>query len=726
MGNTVFYTIHASNKISADEIEMRLMPLAFLPPNDKERRRLASGVLRSFSAGDNIFAQGEYGTSMFALMRGRVSLQLASGFGAEAAGSEAQKGIDIPLRILDADGDQNWFGERGVLGRGLRPYTACALTDVMVLQIDKIDIDRLDAAYGDVIAQLERLSEQNTIETFLLGHRAFASLTSRDLRPIWSNGRLRQYGRGEVIDQRGGSSDTVRLVKGGVAKLTRAGVGANAHEIVLAYYGSGDIVGTDASRSRMGSLLAMSVTEVVEVPRNAFDQVRAVAEVQRPGWSEQFEKITLDANDAPARVTIGDGASSLFLNQLLADTAQDAKSLMTIDLDLCIRCGNCVRSCEARHGFPKMVRRGNKLDRTPANPSDPKPLLIPTSCRHCESPECMVGCPTGAIHLKPTGEVAIRNDCIGCSNCALRCPWDNITMVAREKVERPELGIVVEEIASKCDLCFGYSEANCVYNCPTQAILRVDPVQFFPEVAAQLPERKHTPQDATKRRTAEARDHSRLVIWSIAAVVFAVLAALWATAAPYSPASARGGVLGGVALLCFAGATALAWRRRRNGLGRLKEEERNRRAANPNAPSSGRVQWGPFYLWARAHVALGTLGLGAALLHADFAARSLLSAGLVLMMLFAIATGLFGVFWARWMPKAITRIEGDAQLEEDLRDELAAGLAEETRVAQLEAGLRLHAVRRVWLVAHICTAVGLLALLAVHVAVGLRILGAML
>ena len=55
--------------------------------------------------------------------------------------------------------------------------------------------------------------------------------------------------------------------------------------------------------------------------------------------------------------------------------------------------------------------------------------LVPTACYQCTDPVCMMDCPTGAI--TPRGRARSRSrsttpTCIGCGNCAKRCPWGNI------------------------------------------------------------------------------------------------------------------------------------------------------------------------------------------------------------------------------------------------------------------------------------------------------------
>jgi ferredoxin len=48
----------------------------------------------------------------------------------------------------------------------------------------------------------------------------------------------------------------------------------------------------------------------------------------------------------------------------------------------------------------------------------------------------MNSCPTGAIKRRPEGEIYFQYDmCIGCGNCAIACPYDNIAMIETKQFD---------------------------------------------------------------------------------------------------------------------------------------------------------------------------------------------------------------------------------------------------------------------------------------------------
>jgi Fe-S-cluster-containing hydrogenase component 2 len=140
------------------------------------------------------------------------------------------------------------------------------------------------------------------------------------------------------------------------------------------------------------------------------------------------------------------------------------ESVLLIDLSTCTRCDECVRGCaDAHNGDTRFIREGQKYQR----------WLVPTACYQCTDPTCMIDCPTGAI-TRQVGTLEVTIDeptCIGCGNCANRCPWGNIIMV--EKEEKRADGKPVE-IAAKCDLCITRPEGPaCVQMCPHGSAVRI-------------------------------------------------------------------------------------------------------------------------------------------------------------------------------------------------------------------------------------------------------------
>lgn len=157
------------------------------------------------------------------------------------------------------------------------------------------------------------------------------------------------------------------------------------------------------------------------------------------------------------------------LSSFLQQDLMQGQNLLLMDLNKCTRCDECVKACVSTHrdGVTRLVRDGLRFEN----------YLVPTSCRACLDPLCMMRCPVGSIRRKNTLDIVIEDWCIGCGNCASDCPYGNInvTEVMTGSKRKPEL----RPMAVVCDLCAEYPEPNCVRACPHDAALRVEPRLFF-------------------------------------------------------------------------------------------------------------------------------------------------------------------------------------------------------------------------------------------------------
>ncbi len=164
-------------------------------------------------------------------------------------------------------------------------------------------------------------------------------------------------------------------------------------------------------------------------------------------------------------------------------------------LDLCIDCKQCEDACEDRHGTRRLTLGGYELG----------VLDFVYTCRTCEDARCLSPCEHDAIKRDAqTGEIKIIEDrCIGCSLCALSCPYGAINMVNVAEPEMPSFSPAFKarlekghklaygpgkgrkaparRIANKCDHCAGYGDQACVSACPTGSLIEISPVALFQE-----------------------------------------------------------------------------------------------------------------------------------------------------------------------------------------------------------------------------------------------------
>ena len=157
---------------------------------------------------------------------------------------------------------------------------------------------------------------------------------------------------------------------------------------------------------------------------------------------------------------------------------------MTIDVEKCIGCGNCVRACEKENDVPEGYFRtwieryevraddqehpevsspdGGKNGFPPKANKDLKEFFIPKLCNHCSESPCVQVCPVGATFDSPDGVVLVDESyCLGCRYCIQACPYGC-------RYIHPKKNTV-----DKCTLCYhritqGLTTA-CCEACPTGA-----------------------------------------------------------------------------------------------------------------------------------------------------------------------------------------------------------------------------------------------------------------
>ena len=148
----------------------------------------------------------------------------------------------------------------------------------------------------------------------------------------------------------------------------------------------------------------------------------------------------------------------------LTKPGDDEQYAFEVSLDRCTGCKACVSACHSLNGLDDHESWRDVGTLLGGSDSSRWQQTVTTACHHCEDPGCMNGCPVGAYEKdKDTGIVRHLDDqCIGCSYCILKCPYD----VPKYSKKR---GIV-----RKCDMChqrLAEGEAPaCVQACPTEAI----------------------------------------------------------------------------------------------------------------------------------------------------------------------------------------------------------------------------------------------------------------
>ena len=456
-------------------------------------------VRRKFRRGEVICREGDYGSTAFYILEGKVRVSISSpiahvktGGGSHGLLSKLTSAlvgrkedrreeetsqrfipIDAPVDLAYENpvgelGPGDLFGEMTCMSLYPRSATVRAETDCTMLEMLRNVLDILQRN-KNFRAQLDKSYRQRALDSHLRGIPVFASLPDDFLASLRDRVELVRYGPGEVICRQGDVANSFYLVRIGFVKVSQEHPGG---EMVLAYLSRGDYfgeIGLLEGDVRTATCTALDHVELVRISGDDFsDMVSRFPEIRSKLQAVEHERLQQNRQ----RMSL---VQSLPLDTFLARGLMEAQSLLLLDLDRCTRCDACVRACaDAHDGVTRLVRDGLRFDR----------YLVATSCRQCRDPLCMVGCPVGSIRRRNTLEVIIEDWCIGCGLCAKNCPYGNINLhpfeVMVEDPERPgRKKASVSQKATSCDLCVDHAEPSCVYACPHDAAHRVDPTKFF-------------------------------------------------------------------------------------------------------------------------------------------------------------------------------------------------------------------------------------------------------
>jgi Fe-S-cluster-containing dehydrogenase component/CRP-like cAMP-binding protein len=632
-----------------------------------------------YGPGEEIIREGEWGgNSFYILVDGQLDVFVKEGHGsARKKVNEVQAGRS--------------FGEMSVLAGLPRNATIVVPpnSQAKVLEIERPALRllrKLPKFGGALEAAYREYGLKRTLED--LNQASDGSFSREVMRKLEQISQFRVFGKQHVLCREDGLVERVIFIKNGWVRRTR-GTGAVPYmndmmmevdaDVSVDFLGAGNCLGLEGLHGQEKwnyTATVLARTEVLEIPLALLRaEIELCDTLDRTfsAFSTVDDEVRLEAlYDKPAVAAISEEISTGII---------DGTNLLVMDMDLCIRCGNCSMACHKVHGESRLLRRGIHIER-PIKPKSKsiQHVLAPEVCLHCQDPECLTGCPTGAIGRFPGGQIDIEpKTCIGCGDCATQCPYNAISMVPRKPVASPALAARLKEwltlappalpaartetedlLAVKCNLCnntplnpAGASKPafSCQENCPTGALVRVNPREYFSEAqgAVGLIYRDQTHaigRDIHKRDPLARVFH----VVGVLGLLVLTIATVWA-ARKYT----LDGRLAGTWL-------TVRWITGMVGLVGIAAV-----MTYPGRKQVYRRRAGPLRYWLLAHIYLGVIAGVGLLLHGGRSSGGVLTSTLMVSFDLVILSGLFGIACYLIVPRIMTSIEGDPLLFEDLK-----------------------------------------------------------
>lgn len=423
-----------------------------------------------------IVREGEYGSTMFFILAGRSAVHGAAG-----------------QRFVLHRGD--FFGEAAILTYQPRSATVVADGPCLVMEVARelvADLRKKSKVFKEREQQSYR---QRAMLTQLQRTPFFQDLDRSELESICGIATLESFEPYEPAFFQGDAADAVYIVLNGTFTVVEE---RDEGPLPIAWVRDGETVGEMSllpgrdDRARSQTVSALQRVDAIRIPSSEFERIVAA----HPSVCDKLE--TTARRRSEMNVGARESRRAIPLGWMMETQHIAGNAVLAVDMNDCIRCGNCVSACEAVH--PDGLSRFHWGAMRQADDVMPH-IRFSNSCQHCEYALCMEACPTNAIERESRlGAVFIDYDkCIKCGKCAdpkQGCPYGSIYVVPTEQVkletpvswfyklfgrsrrdtDAPDAAATKEgkNYPVKCDLCHGQPHQACVHHCPTGAVFRVD------------------------------------------------------------------------------------------------------------------------------------------------------------------------------------------------------------------------------------------------------------
>ena len=186
------------------------------------------------------------------------------------------------------------------------------------------------------------------------------------------------------------------------------------------FLGAGNCLGLEGlskNETWKYSASAMARSEVLEIPLASL----ATDPKLRSQILSAFAAFSTADDNPPSIEAVEDVRAMASAEAEITTGVIDGSNLLVMDMDLCVRCGNCSLACHKVHGQSRLLRRGISITRPVSIGSEKtQHVLSPQVCMHCKI-RMSYRCPPVPYSRSARLCGHRPGHVIGCFDCATQC-----------------------------------------------------------------------------------------------------------------------------------------------------------------------------------------------------------------------------------------------------------------------------------------------------------------
>ncbi|MGH9943752.1 MAG: cyclic nucleotide-binding domain-containing protein, partial [Pyrinomonadaceae bacterium] len=337
--------------------------------------------LYEFEPGEEVIRQGDWGSNTFYItVDGKLDAYVA-----DERGQQNKVG-ELPIGVS--------FGEMAILAGVPRNATVVvppgATATVLEVTRPALRLLRKLPKFGN---SLDRTYRKHGLGRTLEDVRQASdgAFSTELLKQLGDAARFMVYGKNHVLHREGESVERIVFVKNGWVRRVRGidfnpaildmTMGLDEEDVGIDFLGAGNCLGLEGvntERTWKYTATVLARTEVLEI---SISHLRTNPSL-RDAVLKSFPEFSMADDDVDLLRSL-DNRVVVSTEKEITTGLVDGTNLLVMDMDLCIRCGNCSLACHKMHGQSRLLRRGIHIERpTRISSSFTQHVLSPSVCMH--------------------------------------------------------------------------------------------------------------------------------------------------------------------------------------------------------------------------------------------------------------------------------------------------------------------------------------------------------